>query len=389
MPQARARFTGSSISESDAASISAGTTARRLALDIPHILRAMLPGQGGQRMNKQPGSDAVLPVGDAGDPHIRASAAYLFGQLRVPGERVLSLGAAGEVVLRARLVERAFCAARLPAGRSEAIALACGEEPGVLLVEPTTALGLVSAVLGLSRPPLAGPLTSLERAVLEGTIATGLARLGLAGAIAVRGGAADRLPPGSLAVELSLGWCGEAGCAWLVASDDALADLGNLSDAGRDESAPWLEVASTEVPPGELAGAEVGDTLVFDETAARSGATAWPARLLWRRRAVPVLWRSDGSVVGVAPRADASATLATTRLDRGPAGNDRAAQPRVGAEVSAGADCPVAEPGERAPLVISRSDPILLKVRGRLWGRGKITEHAGAFAVVITQKATG
>jgi hypothetical protein len=249
----------------------------------------------------------------------------------------------------------------------------------VLLIERRTALGLVNAVLGLSPPRLAGPLSRIERGVLEGLVATVLARLGLAGWV----GLVDRAPPptGSFSIALSLGLGSESGWACMMASDEALTSLAASVDAGRHE-APWLEVASTGVPAREVAGAEPGDKVVFDETTALSATNDWPARAIWRGRGAGVEWRTDGTVVA-RQGAEPHQLMRLTSCDANKA--DSFAM----VEISAGADCASLANAGRQPLFVSRADPIVLKVNGRVWACGSPAEVDGAFAVVITRKTSG
>jgi hypothetical protein len=203
----------------------------------------------------------------------------------------------------------------------------------------------------------------------------------------LRGGAPDSWPAGAFALEISVGLAGETGRAWLVASDTSLERLWTTREAGGDEAAPWLEVARTRVPEHELAQAEVGDTIVFDEMAAHTPAAAWPVRVLWQGRALAAWWLADG-VVGLAEEAAPEAQ--TQSEPRQAARPPRAAGRAVAlVEASAGVDIVAGAQSGHAPLIVSRGQPVGLKVGGHSFGRGNITQHEGAFAVVITQKASG
>jgi hypothetical protein len=336
-------------------------------------------------MSSTPTSDAA-GVGDTG---WQAAVGYVLGQLCLPQEVVVSLPPAGTLRLRPKLVERRWCAvcADGSGAQGDAILLHCAGQPALLLVEPRTACGLVNAVLGLAQPLLAGPLSRIERGVLEGTVAAILAKLGRVLAIGMRGGVPDSWPPGAFALEIAVGLRGEMGCAWLVASDLAWERLWKMREPGGDETAPWLEVAHTRVPAHELAQAEVGDTIVFDETAARSPEAAWPARVLWQGRALAAWWSAAGEV----SLAEDSAPEAETQAEARRAGEPHQA---AGGEVpwveaSAGVDIVAWELSARAPLVVSRGQPVGVRVGDRYFAQGEVTQHEGAFAMVITRKASG
>lgn len=347
--------------------------------------------EGRQRMSTPP-SDAVSRLGDTGDPGLRACVAYVLGQICLPCEMAVDLPTAGKLLVRPRLVERRWCAAGLDSGSfvGEAIALTCAGQPAVLLVERRTAGVVVNAVMGVPPPSLAGPLSRIERGVLEGTIATILARLGQTGILGLRGGASDSLPPGSLAIAISIGLHHETGHAWLVASDASLERLWTTRDTSGDDGPPWLEVARTRVPGREMGDAEVGDVLVFEEIAALSSMTLWPARVLWRGKGLPVQWSGDGLVAGL--EGSAGEPDAQTRVERRPSAKEYGAtggEEDSWVEVSAGVECDLMRYGSREHFVVPRGDQIRIKVGGRCFGLGSVTQQDGAFAVAITRIVSG
>jgi hypothetical protein len=343
-------------------------------------------------MSTRPESDVASDVDDTRPPRVLASAAYLWARLCLPAEVAVNL-ATTELTVRPRLVARETYASRLDDGgfSGEAVALDVAGRPGVLLVERGTALGLVNFVLGLSLPVLTGPLSRVERGVLEGTIATVLARLGLPGMVRLRGRAHQHPPTGSLALELSVRLRGESGSAWLIAGDDALEHLNTLTPARGPESAPWLELVSTRLPAREMACAEVGDQVVFDENPALSASMPWPARVLWRGNAAAVHWLTDGSVVAWEGAAEPPTAAIPTRPERVAAarnGDSAGRAQDAWVEIHAGTACPSLVGAGPRPLVIPRAQPILLKADGEDWAYGNITEYHGEFAAMIARKTS-
>src|SRR5512138_1440406 len=186
-------------------------------------------------------------AGDADARDVGASAADLWGRLCLPAQTRVGLPL-GELVIRPRLTRRATPGRPLErrTAMDEVVPLEVEQHPGVLLVESRMALGLVHAVLGLPWPTLAGPLTRIERGVLEGTVATALASLGFAGRIRLCGRDQAQPPTGAFTVEVSLSIRGNDGWACLMTGDEALRGLCRLGgDPRQGPTTPWLELAST------------------------------------------------------------------------------------------------------------------------------------------------
>jgi hypothetical protein len=122
---------------------------------------------------------------------------------------------------------------------------------------------------------------------------------------------------------------------------------------------------------------------LFDETAALPADEAWPVRVCRDGSSVPAWWLTDGVVVA----ADSQAGDTLTRPDRGPAVHRAgAAVSPEAVQVTAGCECRTIDPAHPAPLVVRRSEPVVIKVDGRVWAYGAITELDGVLAVTITRK---
>ncbi len=337
-------------------------------------------------------SDGLTGTGSARDPASRAAATRLIVRLCLPVETVLGLPVVGDVAIRTRLLDRNFRAAWLDDARPACaeVAIECAGQPGVLLIENGLAVGLVNALLGLSMPLLAGPLSRIERGVLEGTLVTVLAKLGLAPGVRLREEAPVPLPRGSFAIEFSVGLRGESGRAWFVATDAFLDHLWALREPGRKTVVPWLELAATSVPDSEMAGVEPGDLVVFDETAAWPSDEAWPVRVAWGEVVVPARWLADGLVVAEESDAATPAGDAVTRPERrseAKSGPATIAARGALVEVSAGLVCPSINGAAFAPLIVRRDESVLVRAGGCPFAYGEIAEVDGSLAVRITRRA--
>lgn len=349
-------------------------------------------------MGTKPESHTQPGAGEEQDPALLAGTTRLILRLCLPSEMVTRLFGVGEVVLRASPVERHACARWWNDGRScgESVALECSGQAGVLLLESRLALVAVNSVLGLGMPPFGGPLSRIERGILEGTVAALLAKLGPANAVRVRprvgAGTAVDPPVGSFGVELLVRLQGESGRACLLASDRFLEELWVMTEASKAEVLPWLELASTKVPSAQISRAEAGDTVVFDETPALSPSGAWPVRARWRSKVVPARWLPDGLVVVVGGSSGAPMPEAATRPDRRMDADSRTAMAPIGdasVEMSAGVLCPAVDVIRRAPLVVRRGGSLVLRTGNHPWAYGELAECAGVFAVSIRRKLAG
>jgi hypothetical protein len=337
-------------------------------------------------------SDGSTGAGSTREEASRAAALHLIAQLCLPARAVVRLPSVGDVVLRPRFLDRTSRAAWWGGGRPacEEVALDCAGQPGLLLVENRLALGLVNVLLGLAMPAFSGPLSRVERGLLAGTVATMLAQLELAPDVRLGEGEVEAPPSGSPVLALSVGLCGESGRVWLCASREFFERVWATREPVAKAVVPWLELATTRVLSSELAGAETGDKVLFDETAALSPEAEWPVRVRWQGNVVPARWRADGLLVAGGSVASAPAGDATTRPERRAAGLcSPAAAVAVGGvsvEVSAGIACSAIEGAGHAPLIVRRGEPLLLRAGDRPWAYGEVAEIDGAFAVTITRK---
>lgn len=332
------------------------------------------------------------------DPALWARATQLVLQLCPPAETVVGLSGVGEVAFRTNLLERQACTAWWEDGQAygESVALEYAGQTGVLLMEDRLALALVNAVLGVGMPPICGPLSRIERGILEGIVMAVLAKLSPTGTIRVRSGAgtvvAAAPPAGSFGVELLVRWRGEGWRACLLASDELLEQLWGMREARGAELQPWLELASTKVPRAQIAKAEPGDMVVFDETTALPPSGAWPVSVRWRSHAISARWLSDGLVVVAENGSGAQTAEAATHPDHRVAADSRATVAAIGdvsVEMSAGVLCPAVGASRRPSLVVRRGVPLLLRTGTSPWAYGELAEYSGAFAVSITRKLAG
>jgi hypothetical protein len=319
-----------------------------------------------------------------------AAAAHLIVQLSMPPEIAARLPGVGEVVVCTRLLDRAASRAWFEEGRAgcEVVTILCAGRSGVLFVEHGLAVSVVNAVLGLAVPPLAGPLSRIERGVLAGTLATMFTELGLAPGIRLGEDLGAGAEEGASIVALTVKPPGRKGRAWLAGSDEFHAGIWGLRELGRNACTSWLEVAATTVEEAELAVAEPGDRIVFDETAALSPHDDWPVRVRRDGGSFPAWWLADGTVVAV----DWPAGEAVTRPGR-PAsihrtGGDAAVSPGT-VPVVAGCACPPIDPACPVRLVIPRGGPLLVEAGNRGWAYAEITALDGALALTITRTLTG
>ena len=328
----------------------------------------------------------------ADDEVTRAAAAHLVVQLSMPAEICTRLAGVGEVVLHPRFLDRAGGRAFWETSRKgcEVLTLARAGQAAVMFIEHGLAVGVVNAILGLGTPPLAGPLSRIERGVLAGALATALTAIEPAAEIRLAGDLGAEVGTLAPILVLAVRWPGREGRVWLAAGDEFYAGFRSSRESGCGPMMPWLEVAVTTVEESEIESAEPGDTLVFDETKALPPDEAWPIRVRLDERSFPARWLPDGTVVA----AEDSMGDVVTRPD-GPAslrrGGKDVTQPRREMRVAAGCLChPVAPfPIQLAPLVVPRGGSLRVEAGGCLWAEGDLAALEGAFALTLTRMLTG
>jgi hypothetical protein len=371
-----------------------GLPHRRFGLDFPLQFAAFLAseGDGGWNMSTKREAGGQSVAESTSDPagHF-AFTRFILG-LCLPGEVAMRLAGLGNVVVRPQLLHRMSGMAALEGGRSagEVVALECSGQPGLLAVESRLAAGLVNGVLGLEMPPIAGLLSRIERGVLEGVLATLLAQCGLAPGIRLRDRAIETAPAVPFVMAFSVDVRGETCHAWLAASEEFLRSAW-ANRAPSPTVVPWLEMAATTVSKTEMAGACLGDRVVFDETAALAPDEAWPVFVRWGENVVRARWLPDGLVLPEEGCPRVSTGEVSTRSDRrGSSPFAPVTAPGVAqAEITACVICPAIDATGRTPLVVPRGEPVLLKAGDQRWASGDIAQLDGSFAVRITRKLAG
>jgi|GEM_PF-3469295 len=323
----------------------------------------------------------------------RTAALRLALQLCLPGKVSASLPGVGDVVFRPRVLDWVGGVAAWVGGKpaGEAVAIACAGHEGLLVFESRLAVGLVNGILGFGMPSFAGPLSRIERGVLEGVLATLLAQCGFVPGIKLRASTAETTPDEMLVVAISVELREEVGQAWLIASEAFLESAWANRASGASESAPWLEFAATTVAESDIASAQSGDRVVFDEIVATGQIAAWPVRVFQGERVFQARWLADGRVVAEEGLSGAATQEAATRDDRRV--RVRSARPTAPqgstVEVRAGVYCPALDPRVRPRLVVPRREPVLLRLGDHPWARGEFSEFEGSLAVTITRKLAG
>ena len=360
-------------------------------LDLPRVGTAilMVNGTGDHSMNTKREVDELPAVEASCKPAGQPAAMRLIVQLCLPDKWEVKLPGIGDVLIRPRLLdpESGKVAGRGGSSAAEMVALECADQMGLLLLDRRLAAGLVNGVLGSGMPPFAGPLSRIERGVVEGVLATLLARFGLAPGIRLRERVIDKVPAAALVIACSVELRGEATWAWFAASAEFFGHAYAHRAPGRPTIVPWLELAATSVPGSEMAGARPGDRIVFDETAAFVPEGDWPARVGWADKSVLARWLADGVVVAEDGWPGVTRGDLATRPERrsDPDSTSASASGGVSVNVCAGIVCGAMDPSVCRPLVVARGAPVLLRAGRRAWAYGDLAELDGAFAVTITR----
>jgi hypothetical protein len=302
----------------------------------------------------------------------------------LPGELTIALPGLGELVIRPAVLDgdaawlwnsRRSCAE---------VPIACAGVHARLLVENGFALHTANALLGRGPSIAAGTLSRIERGLLHGVLAALSARLGL---LVMVGACAEDLPAPnseSMVIETSVRLRGGLGRAWLCASAEFLAKiLATRMPTWKESSAMvCLELGRTRVPASQLAAANPGDVVVFDEVVALPAADPWPVGIRIGSAVFPGSLRPDG----VLASQDGHDLGSVTRAERRPA-------PAPGYSAT---PSPVAtENCEQIVAEIGRfhGDSLASLLGGNPieGGRGDSTvlRREGEFAVRITRKLAG
>jgi hypothetical protein len=322
---------------------------------------------------------ADLPSDDA---TTRSLSTHLFLQLTLPAEARVRLPSLGDVMLQMRLLAPKVRAAWEAGerGGSEVFAIADPDRIGHLYVENRLAATVVSALLGLPPPVAGGRLSRLERGLLTGVLAVVLAKAEFALPVRI----CDVVDTGSVAgpfvLRISADVRGECGQVWLVAGDELVTRIRATPWLRRSEVTPWIEIGATSIDAMELADAEPGDRLVFDEAKGLSSTAAWPVMLQNDFARVSACWLPSGLLVAAADPGEVTFAHGSRALAA------PAARPKQRV-VRAVVDCDRSRgPGA---LWARRDAAIALRTDDEIVAYGTRSEHDGAFAVLITRKPAG
>ena len=346
--------------------------------------------------------DEHFRSGPSRGPRERSALVRQAMRVCLPEEMKIQLPGLGFLVLRPAVVE--IDAARIENVRrsGEAVLIECAGSMALLFVERGFALNTVNAILGYQPVTAAGPLSRIERGILQGALVALSAHLGLMLDVRLQVNESQASPSDAIVVEVSLGLRGVAGRAWLCASDEFLTKIltTRTPSPGQSPVMIRLELGRTRVPVSELAAAREGDAVVFDGVAALPAADPWPVQIRRGEVVVPACLRPDGAVAfaggdaddkvcGTATKDERSPARPPTRPDLAKAGAmtdfcvEIAAEiRRLQGEALAGLLC-------GTPLARGRGDAILLRVDDTPWAEGEIAAIDGDFAVRITRRLAG
>lgn len=265
-----------------------------------------------------------------------------------------------------------------------------------VVLERRLALSTVSFVLGQAEPVVDGPLTQIESGVLHGVLSSIAARI----APALRRYSrteGDPTASRSIEVELCVTVGGFSGLAWVRASWSFFHDL--LVEAFREQPPAHAhlhaEIGCTEVSSSALVAAEIGDTVVFDETAPAPVGGDWAVTLRRNGQSLPAVLRPDGSL-SPASAAAGSASQYASASSLSARRSAEVSQPfsplrtvTAGLRPIALGEIQLAAFLRGMPFGPARSDVVTLCVDGVRWAEGRLVERAGVLAVRITQKLPG
>jgi hypothetical protein len=319
------------------------------------------------------------------------------------GEIRLALPRLGPLTMRPALLGPAEATTRVEEFRqpSEAIVLECRGVAGLLFVETRFALGLVNAALGISEPLVSGPLSRIERGILEGVLAAVIGQLDFGPGLLLPEARDVEVPPDPRAIEILADLHGQRGRAMVCGSEEFLVETWNswCERPGAGRRTACLEIARTRVPVAQLATAEAGDTVVFDEEPCFSPTEPWPVRIRCGDLDLSARWHPDGALSfdEVVDLGDCEARTASDRgaghAAFGPLAAYGEGENRPCTEVVA-TIAPI-DARALAGLVrgvlegTSRTQPILLKVGASPWAEGELVDLGGSPGVRITRKSAG
>jgi len=276
---------------------------------------------------------------------------------------------------------------------------------GSVAIDRWLALGIVAATLGMPAPIALRRLGPVERGVLGGHLASLLARWEQSIAIDLGDGERGqaRAEASLIAVAVRAEAAGTSGIVRIQAPGEWLA-LGKQpvsphaselrATAGRIATVASVELARTTLWTAELAGARVGDAVVFDGTAS-PGEGEPPVELRIGDQSAPARLSPSGQLVlaggfEAVVKGTGAMTADRDKTDAGSAEVLAAAPIEIVAEVGRivlrGDE--VLALGEGSVLSLGRPGTTVdLVVGGRAWARGELVNVDGELGVRITELA--
>jgi flagellar motor switch/type III secretory pathway protein FliN len=311
----------------------------------------------------------------------------------LPEEISIELPRLGLLVLRPQVLDIEATPAWIVDVRHscEEVSVECSGGAALLIIERGSACFAVNAMLGYEMAAVAGPLSRIERGILQGMLVALSAHLGLPPDVRLRAGQAPVLD--LVAIEVSLRMRGVTGRAWVCASEDFLTKSLALKTPEPAQATIRVELGCTRVPVSELAAAKEGDAVVFDGASALSVTAPWPVQIRRGKAAIPAYLYPDGTLAIAGGNGNGSAEKA-----------DRPSCPTISDSVAGSAkkvSCldVTAEIGclrgdalaglLKNHVAMGRGDPILLRVDETPWAEGEIVAIEGELAVRITRRLAG
>jgi flagellar motor switch/type III secretory pathway protein FliN len=314
-------------------------------------------------------------------------AARVLGSL--PRRLDLAVGGFGPVTL----TWEGYGASAALRGEAAAFALSRGRDEGRLTLDAALAARVVAVALGADAGVGAslGRLGPGARGIVAGFIASVLHAAGAPLSVALA--PADRAPAlDGVVVSLGVAFAGGTGWAALEAPrgwlDDAASLPADARELGALEVDAAVELGRTTLAAGELSTVSPGDAIVFDGVPALVPAAQWPARLIIGEHRAEVTVAAGGALAlaGGFVRAPA---LDSARGGRG----DTTALTTLSSEIVAelarvrlrGDELVGLQPGR--PIVVEglREGPVVVRVGGRPWAEGELTDVDGELAVRIVR----
>jgi len=319
-------------------------------------------------------------------------------RLCLSGERVVTLPCLGDLILRPSVLDGdADWLANVRGVSWELTSIECAGLKATLEVERGFALHIVNTLTGCGAALASGPLSRIERGLLQGALAGLVARLHLPPEVRVSVEApAPTRDALVIQVLLTLGVL--SGRAWVCASTDFLLrylEVESVSE-GDDSRAVRLELGRTHVPCSDLNAVDSGDLVVFEEVRAFSMDGGWPVQLRRGDASVPASLSPEGALV-LARAVDSEDKSACATLVDGkgrlgevwPVGEKAGARDEIVAELGCLQFPALVAYLRGESMHVERARRILLRRDGVAWAEGELLAFEGALAVRITRQSAG